>query len=159
MPDFDEIFSSTKERPVIYDGYEVVRMDLIPFKDSDVFQITIESTNSKHVQGIAMDIDGSFVISGKSYEHQIVIWENSAPKSFLLTTSQNGSAHDQSNPPKGLFRIFNVWDNGQGAPESSYWGAAMRIEEIESGKRYRCNDGKPDDDFDDIIFTVQRVIE
>jgi hypothetical protein len=35
----------------------------------------------------------------------------------------------------------------------------MIVEEIENGRRYRCNDGVPDDDFDDIVFTVQRVKE
>ena len=33
---------------------------------------------------------------------------------------------------------------------------AMYSEDIPYGKRYFCNDGDDDDDFDDIIFTVQR---
>lgn len=35
-------------------------------------------------------------------------------------------------------------------------GAAMYSEDIPNGKRYHCNDGVEDDDFDDIIFTVTR---
>lgn len=35
-------------------------------------------------------------------------------------------------------------------------GAAMCSEDIPNGKRYHCNDGVEDDDFDDIIFTVTR---
>jgi len=35
-------------------------------------------------------------------------------------------------------------------------GAAMYSENIPKGKRYFCNDGVEDDDFDDIIFTVTR---
>lgn len=35
-------------------------------------------------------------------------------------------------------------------------GAAMYSEDIPNGKRYFCNDGVEDDDFDDIIFTVTR---
>ena len=34
---------------------------------------------------------------------------------------------------------------------------AMYSEDIPNGKRYFCNDGDEDDDFDDIIFTVTRV--
>lgn len=34
---------------------------------------------------------------------------------------------------------------------------AMYSEDIPNGKRYFCNDGVEDDDFDDIIFTVTRV--
>jgi hypothetical protein len=33
---------------------------------------------------------------------------------------------------------------------------AMYSEEIPNGKRYHCNDGVEDDDFDDIVFTVTR---
>lgn len=36
-------------------------------------------------------------------------------------------------------------------------GAAMYSEDIPNGKRYFCNDGEEDEDFDDIIFTVIRV--
>jgi len=35
-------------------------------------------------------------------------------------------------------------------------GAAMYSEDTPNGKRYHCNDGVEDDDFDDIIFTVTR---
>ena len=36
-------------------------------------------------------------------------------------------------------------------------GAAMYSEDILNGKRYFCNDGDEDEDFDDIIFTVTRA--
>ena len=36
-------------------------------------------------------------------------------------------------------------------------GAAMYSEDIPDGKRYFCNDGDEDEDFDDIIFMVKRV--
>jgi hypothetical protein len=38
-------------------------------------------------------------------------------------------------------------------------GAAMYSEDIPNGKRYFCNDGVEDDDFDDIVFTVTRKSE
>ena len=41
---------------------------------------------------------------------------------------------------------------------NGYFGAAMIVEEIENGRRYRCNDWEPDEDFDDIIFTVQKKV-
>ena len=45
------------------------------------------------------------------------------------------------------------WKAGRGS------GAAMYSEDIPNGKRYFCNDGDEDDDFDDIIFTVARMKE
>jgi hypothetical protein len=31
----------------------------------------------------------------------------------------------------------------------------MYVEEIPNGRKYYCNDGEPDDDFDDLIFTLE----
>ncbi len=33
----------------------------------------------------------------------------------------------------------------------------MIIEEITDGRRYQCNDAYPDDDFDDLVFMIERV--
>ncbi len=38
------------------------------------------------------------------------------------------------------------------------YGSAMIVEEVEGGRRYRCNDWHPDDNFDDIVFTVRKEI-
>jgi len=31
----------------------------------------------------------------------------------------------------------------------------MIVEEIPSGRRYKCNDGRADDDFDEIVFRIE----
>lgn len=56
-----------------------------------------------------------------------------------------------------VIRIYNAWDCGNGVVDFWLNGAAMIVEEIPNGRRYRCNDGEPDDDFEDIIFRLQRV--
>jgi hypothetical protein len=33
----------------------------------------------------------------------------------------------------------------------------MIVEALPNGRRYRCNDGFADDDFDDLIFRLERV--
>ncbi len=33
----------------------------------------------------------------------------------------------------------------------------MIVTEMADGRRYACNDFDPDDDFDDLVFTVRRV--
>lgn len=58
----------------------------------------------------------------------------------------------------GVLRVWNVWDIGDGAVESGY-GTAMIVEQLPNGRRYRCNDGHPDDDFDDLIFRIEIVKE
>ncbi len=57
--------------------------------------------------------------------------------------------------------VKNIWEGvdhrGKKYVDSGHNGAAMIVEKIENGRRYRCNDGTPDDDFDNIIFTVQKI--
>ncbi|MCB1110965.1 MAG: hypothetical protein KDK64_08280, partial [Chlamydiia bacterium] len=52
--------------------------------------------------------------------------------------------------PITCFANGDQWRMGRGN------GAAMYSENISGGKRYFCNDGDEDDDFDDIIFTLKR---
>ncbi len=54
-----------------------------------------------------------------------------------------------------LLQIWNVWkvDN---AVQSLYNGSAMIVTQISKWKwRFQCNDGKPDDDMNDLIFTLE----
>ena len=53
--------------------------------------------------------------------------------------------------------VKNVWDVGNGVIESWHNGAAMIVELLPDGRRYLCNDGFADDDFDDIVFRLERV--
>jgi hypothetical protein len=56
---------------------------------------------------------------------------------------------------KGECQVKNVWDTGDGVMDSWHNGGAMVVEEIASGRRYKCNDGRPDDDFNDIVFRIE----
>jgi hypothetical protein len=53
--------------------------------------------------------------------------------------------------------VKNVWDVGDGVIHSWHNGAAMIVEPLPNGRRYRCNDGLADDDFDDIVFHLERL--
>lgn len=65
----------------------------------------------------------------------------------------------------GHIHIWNAWQfvRKPGEPRSGVWrgyyGAGMLVEEIENGFRYRCNDGYPDLDFNDIVFRIERCEE
>jgi hypothetical protein len=43
--------------------------------------------------------------------------------------------------------------------EARRMGAGMIVEEIENGFRYHCNDGYRDEDFNDIVFRIERCEE
>lgn len=159
MPDFDELFSEKKEKIIKYKGKLVVRFDEFPYQDGDCICVTFEKTNSEWKQGIGLDIFGFFEVNGKKYKDKIVLWEDTAPKETTMTLWKEKSKryHPKRLPRKGFLGIRNVWDTGDGVMESWYWGAAMIIEEIQNGKRYWCNDGHPDENFDDIVFTIKKL--
>ncbi|MBS0651425.1 MAG: hypothetical protein JSR93_09715, partial [Verrucomicrobia bacterium] len=88
------------------------------------------------------------------------LWENPSKKEILVRLFQDKSPKKppKSLPKRGLLSVRNAWDNG--GCKLNYWtgGAAMVAELIENGMRYKCNDGAPDEDFEDIIFSIQKVI-
>lgn len=57
--------------------------------------------------------------------------------------------------------VMNAWGQGSGRIESGHGGAAMIVTErvVSEGvqRLYRCNDFDPDDDFDDLVFSVTRI--
>ncbi len=156
MPDFSEMFIKNKGKPITYKGNVLYMVDRFPIKNDSKIVICIESTNSKWLQGLSIDISGSCEVNGIKKEAgkgvNVLLWENSNlinPKHIEMRIFTK----------KDFISIKNVWDTGKGSVEAWYWGAAMILEEIENGRRYRCNDGHPDEDFDDIVFTVKRVVK
>ena len=147
MPSFDSLFQEARGSGVSYSGRLLFRVDRFPVENARVLRIVIESTKSNWKQGMMLNFHGHVLISGKSYGEPIVFWQDTAPPEIQVKL--DGSQDTI------LFR--NVWDVGNGVTHSWHNGAAMWIEEIESGKRYHCNDGFPDDDFDDIVFRVERM--
>jgi hypothetical protein len=55
----------------------------------------------------------------------------------------------------GVCQVKNVWDTGNGVMQSWHNGAAMIIHRGTSSTKYECNDGFPDDDFDDLVFRIE----
>jgi hypothetical protein len=168
MPNFDALFSATKERPIIYKGDPIIRSDRFPVSYGEKLIISIEKTNSEWRQGVCIDVTGSCELEGelinKGKGINMLFWEDTAPKQIELTVFTK----------KGYVVVKNIWEytnvylvrgpSGESVTresksvESWYNGAAMKIEEIENGRRYFCNDGHPDDNFDDIVFTVRHEV-
>ncbi len=167
MLDFDELFSSNKERPLKYKDKLLIRSDQFPVNNGDFLIASIEKTNSTYRQGFSIDITGHCEMEGKVLKKnkgiRMLFWEDTAPKQIKLKIFTK----------KSFVRLDNIWEennsylmrtpSGETITKKSqsveYWhgGAAMIVEEIENGKQYRCNDGHPDEDFDDIVFTVKKI--
>lgn len=157
MVAFGDLFMDSKGQPIVYKGNTIVLSDKFPVSNGDRLKICIESTNSDRPQGFSVDITGSCEVQGKLYKKgkgvKLVFWEDAQlidPKNIEIKVFTK----------EGFVRIQNLWEMtnhmGRKSIDSGHNGAAMIVEEIEGGRRYRCNDGAPDEDFDDIVFTVRK---
>ncbi|MBX9743814.1 MAG: hypothetical protein K2X08_01235 [Chlamydiales bacterium] len=170
MPCFNDLFFESKGQPVPYEHKTLILADKFTVSNGDKLKISIEKTNSKYVQGLSIDITGSCELQGKIWEVgkgvKMIFWEDSTvldPKNIQLTVFTK----------TGFVWVQNIWEKISsyqlGTPsgetitketksiDAGHGGAAMIVEQIENGKRYHCNDGHPDDNFDDIVFTVQKI--
>lgn len=162
MPNFDELFRGSMGNPVFYKGIPLLRMDKFPVKNGDILIASIEKTNDSDRQGFVIDITGYCEMNGeickKGKRVRMAFWEDTMPKQVELKVFTK----------QDFVVIENIWEEetsylAYGTEKHSKFtnyrvnGAAMIVEEIENGRRYRCNDGAPDEDFDDIIFTVRRL--
>jgi hypothetical protein len=166
MASFGQMFIASKGQPITYGGKTLILADFFPADGASSFQVVFESCDSDRRQGMAMDlvfrdldgkwqkgaskgVIGEFEVDGDVYngEKGIVLWRDLVPDGLRFRLLGEPS----------FIHIFNVWESSRGTMDSGHNGAAMIVEELPNGRRYRCNDGVPDDDFDDIIFRVERM--
>jgi len=144
---FEEEFIKTRGQPIQYKGKAVVMADDFPLPaEKTRLKYRILSTNSEWKQGIFLKTQGVLVFNGgeKVSNKWAAIWEHISPREDEFTCYSKS----------GLLEVKNVWDTGNGVVESWHNGAAMWMEQLPNGRRYHCNDGHPDDDFDDLIFKL-----
>jgi hypothetical protein len=147
MPSFDDLFSGSKGRPVFYKGHALWRVDRLDVPDGQRLRVTFESINSDWRQGISLKTDVGFEFNNQLIKKPIAIWQDTAPRETELTVRTK----------TGECLVKNMWDSGNGGVHFWHNGAAMIVEEIPGGKRYRCNDGHPDENFDDLVFTIEMI--
>lgn len=152
MPDFERAFRASKGQPIQYNNKTVILMDKIAVPVNFVLTVSIISFHSEWEQGIAIKIaksKGKFISEltqqESSYFH---IWQDAFGENKTLRYWAH--TNDQS------FSIWNIWDRGNGVTDAWVQGAAMIKETISDNHfRYYCNDGHPDDNFNDIVFEIK----
>jgi hypothetical protein len=143
---FEELFRTTNWQPLIYNGKEITIADnlILPFKKGKI-TITFFKFSGEWEQGVFFSTKGTFTIVGISYKDKIFLRETTVPKKVEVEIECK----------TGVLRIWNAWNTGN---ETFYYGtngAALYCEDFKNGKTYYCNDGFPDDDFDDLVFSVE----
>ena len=147
MPCFDNMFAETEERPIEYEGNWIIRKDTFPVNEGERLCIVFESTDSEWTQGIGLWVEGGAIVVNAQRLEEFNLWEDTAPTEVELTIFSTNR----------ILYVKNVWKTPRGIVHSWTNGAAMIVDELPNGRRYRCNDGHPDDDFNDIVFRIERV--
>jgi len=146
MEVFEELFCESQGRPVVYRGKTVMLGDRLNVGvGTSHLMFRIVSTSSEWRQGFTLDCNGVLDFGdGEEVSSGVHIWSDTAPSEAMF----------RCRPKDGILRVWNIWDTGNGCAESGHHGAAMWAEQIPGGWRYHCNDGHPDDDFNDIVFEI-----
>jgi hypothetical protein len=147
MASFENLFLESKGRPVLFDGHIIQMADCLEVVDAQQLKVIFEEVNADWRQGVCLTTDGGFLVNNQFAKKSIVLWHDTAPQEVLLSIQTN----------KGECSVKNVWDVGDGVMHSWHNGAAMIVEAIPSGRRYKCNDGRADEDFDDLVFRVEFI--
>jgi hypothetical protein len=156
MPDFSSMFIDSRGAPIQYGGKTLIMADTIPATLGETFAVTIESTRSRYPQGVGMQ-EGVQVFGERV--RRAVVWE-------YFSVPLNRRAFERSRLPfrfevecrnkQGVLRFYNMTEY-DGRQEHWNRGACMIAEDIPGGRRYHCNDFDPDEDFDDMVFSVVRA--
>lgn len=148
MPDFSTLFGPAKGGHIVYKGRTLMMMDRYPLSSDGRLRISMLSTSSKWKQGIKLNANGTILIAGQSLRRGVLLWEDTMPREVEL----------QVEAKDGILQVSNAWDTGDGVTHSWHNGAAMYVELGANGLRtYYCNDGLPDEDFDDLVFSIEPV--
>jgi hypothetical protein len=176
MPEFESMFIRSKGQPIAWEGKTLFLHDYFPTEGAVRYRLTLESCDSNWRQGVMMallhtddrgrwqpgvakDVPGHFIINAQRVDGSkgAVIWQDEAPSEV---------GFEVVGAPATIC-VYNVWQSTTRVAipgtttgpviDSGHNGAAMIVEELPNGRRYRCNDGKPNDDFNDIVFRLERV--
>lgn len=144
---FQEMFEKSSGKPIEYQGKTLVMFDDFPTEGAKQLRLVFEECKGEWRQGVALRFEGKFKINGQIIRRGIVLWHDTAPQTVELEVMGKPST----------IEVKNVWDVGDGVIHSWHNGAAMIVEPLPDGRRYRCNDGFADDDFNDLVFRLERL--
>jgi hypothetical protein len=113
-----------------------------------------ESVNSAWLQGVHLETDRSITVDRRKYKRGTTIFHNPDHPELLIVPETK----------VGVLWVMNVWDqrpgdtyNNPGIVMLHEMYCSMLVEELPRGYRYRCNEGRDDDDYDDLVFRIERT--
>jgi len=145
MVSLEKLFTESKGQPIELDGKILQMVDRVPVRDGQEIRIVFESASPERRQGISLTVRGELEVNGHTIRKEVVLWVDTAPTEVIL----------QVRTKQHEVLVKNVWDRGDGVMDSWHAQAAMIVETCGAVRRYRCNDGRNNLDFEDIVFTLE----
>lgn len=123
----------------------IVKWDVLPVSDGERVRIVFEATRLSWRQGVWLKCDRGLDINGVHCP-SAVLWSDTAPASVICVCRTDN----------GKLNIYNIWDAGEGQRSQAHT-SGMRVEELNRGRRYSCNDIGFETAFDKLVFRVERA--
>lgn len=145
---FQRLFEQARRPWIEWNGHVLQALDRFPVLGARRLELTRVSTAGRWRQGasIRAETAARLRVNGVVAEH-MTFWEDTAPSKVLIEVEGH---------PDTLC-VYNKWELYPGMVHEWLNGAAMIVEELPNGRLYRCNDGEADEDFDDIVFKLERL--
>jgi hypothetical protein len=122
----------------------IVKWELVTVADGERVRIVFEAVASPWRQGVWLKCDRGIEIDGANYP-SVTLWSDNSPAEIICTCHTSD----------GKLHLYNIWDEGQGSRSQSHT-SGMRVEALENGWRYGCNDIGFDAAFDKLVFRLER---
>ena len=149
MPSFGQLFAEQKTPYILYKGKKIMQADKVHIPVGECYvRFSLIETNSEWKQGFAFRTEGAFYGANNFKSNKpIVCWED--------YFADGQFAYNKIKSKNGVLLVYNVWDTGNGGMDYWHNGGAMYAEKNRNKRIYYCNDGYPDDDFNDLIFEIE----
>lgn len=151
---FVKRIAGRKKNFIIHKGNKVFLSKKIKVTKGDKFELKFLSTNSKYLQGVKVagrkNTNVEFEVNGFQTSKGLIIRQDTAPRKIHFEIKNINSG-------KAEILVHNIWIKSEDRVEFGQGNAGMIIEDTKDGWIFRCNDEQDDDDFDDLIFTLQKV--
>ena len=123
----------------------------IPAKNGERFRLVFEGAESDWTQGVHLEADRGVSVEKKPYKRAVVIPFMPNNLEFYISCRTR----------EGILWVWNVWASrgvqGESRLESLVHFAGMLVQELPNGYRYKCNEGRDDDDYNDLVFRIERM--
>jgi len=129
---------------------EAVQEHGIPASNREGSLLSFEDSRSDWRQLVHLETDREVEVEGVRYRKGVMLpFEYGRSVKFMCLTKE------------GFLWVWNAWEyrDPQGSLRlmSHEHFSGMLVEELPNGFRYRCNEGRDDDDYDDLIFRIERT--